>query len=92
MATTAGPMCENPLPVSGLIAYNHCRFQYSGKSYTDFQHLKDLPWIGQSPRLAAVTESGNPVQDAEGVHKVEEREGSLIIELGSGRYRFEIAR
>lgn len=43
-------------------------------------------------RLVAVTESGKPIQDAEGVRKAEEVEESLIVELGSGRYSFNIGR
>ena len=42
-------------------------------------------------RIAAVTESGKPVQNVEGIHKAEEREEALFLELGSGHYRFETA-
>jgi alpha-L-rhamnosidase len=40
---------------------------------------------------SSVTESGNPVEDAAGVRLLRREPGSVVVEVGSGTYRFEVS-
>lgn len=40
------------------------------------------------PATGAITESGRPAADSEGVEAVTEQDGSIKLKLGSGQYQF----